>query len=599
MTKTVVNLELGIIGNCQVSALIDRSGRYVWACLPRLDGDPVFCSLLRDDASDSERGFFSVELEGATRSEQNYERNTAVLETVITNADGARIRILDFCPRFRQFGRNFRPVTMIRIVEPLAGHAVIRARLRPQSNNGEQPAVRYVGSNHLRFESQAMTWRVSTDMSLNALLEERPMVLREPVCFILGADETVAENIGSLAKRFLDETRRYWRDWTRELAIPFEWQGAVIRAAITLKLCSFEDSGAVLAALTTSIPEAANSGRNWDYRFCWLRDSYFTIHALNRLGATRTMEGYLAYISNIVAAANGAPLQPVYSISGEATLTERILDKLPGYRGMAPVRVGNQAHEQVQHDVYGAVILAATQSFFDQRLNNPADAAAFQQLELAGEQCWKRYDQPDAGIWEYRGRERVHTFPSAMCWAGVDRLARIACHLKLEDREQFWRERAAQMRQRIITATWNADLGTFTEAWNTPSLDASVLLLAELGFVTPDDPRFISTVNYLGEHLSRNKYLLRYVAHDDFGLPENAFTVCTFWYINALAAIGRKDEARELFETMLARCNHLGVLSEDLDPVTGELWGNYPQTYSMVGIINAAMRLSRAWEDAL
>jgi GH15 family glucan-1,4-alpha-glucosidase len=436
-------------------------------------------------------------------------------------------------------------------------------------------------------------------MSLSALLEERPMVLREPVCFILGADETVAENLGSLAKRFLDETRRYWCDWTRELAIPFEWQGAVIRAAITLKLCSFEDSGAVLAALTTSIPEAANSGRNWDYRFCWLRDIYFTIHALNRLGATRTMEGYLAYISNVVAAANGAPLQPVYSISGEATLTERILDNLPGYRGMGPVRVGNQAHEQVQHDVYGAVILAATQSFFDQRLNNPADAAAFQQLELAGEQCWKRYDQPDAGIWEYRGRARVHTFPSAMCWAGVDRLTRIARYLKLEDRERFWQERAAQMRQRIIAATWNADLGTFTEAWETPSLDASVLLLAELGFVAPNDPRFIATVSYLGKYLSRDKYLLRYVARDDFGVPENAFTVCTFWYINALAAIGRRDEARELFETMLARCNHLGVLSEDLDPVTGELWGNYPQTYSMVGIINAAMRLSRAWEDAL
>jgi GH15 family glucan-1,4-alpha-glucosidase len=599
MTKTTPNLELGVIGNCQVSALIDRNGRYVWACLPRLDGDPVFCSLLQDDGMYPERGFFSIELEGATRSEQNYERNTAVLETIITNTDGARIRILDFCPRFRQFGRNFRPVTMIRIVEPLAGHAVIRAKLRPQSSYGELPAVCYVGSNHLRFESQAMTWRVSTDMSLNALLEERPLVLREPACFIMGADETVAENIGSMAKRFLEETRRYWRDWTRELAIPFEWQGAVIRAAITLKLCSFEDSGAVLAALTTSIPEAANSGRNWDYRFCWLRDSYFTIHALNRLGATRTMEGYLAYISNVFAAAHGAPLQPVYSISGEATLTERILDKLPGYRGMGPVRVGNQAHEQIQHDVYGAVILAATQSFFDQRLNNPADAAAFEQLELAGEQCWKLYDQPDAGIWEYRGRARVHTFPSAMCWAGADRLSRIARHLKLAAREQFWRERADQMHKRIVAATWNAELGTFTEAWATPSLDASVLLLAELDFIAADDPRFISTVNYLGKHLSRDKYLLRYLARDDFGLPENAFTVCTFWYINALAAIGRKDEARELFETMLARCNHLGVLSEDLDPVTGELWGNYPQTYSMVGIINAAMRLSCAWEDAL
>jgi GH15 family glucan-1,4-alpha-glucosidase len=591
------SLELGVIGNCQVSALIDRNARYVWTCLPRLDGDPVFCSLLRDVGD--ENGFFSVELDGAVRSEQSYERNTAILETILTNADGARIRILDFCPRFRQFGRNYRPVMWVRIVEPMTGHAVVRARLRPTSHYGEHLATRHVGSNHVRFEAEGMTWRVSTDMSLNALLEERPYVLREPVCFIMGTDETVADHLGSLAKRHLEETRQYWRDWTRGLAVPFQWQSQVIRAAITLKLCSFEDSGAVLAALTTSIPEAANSGRNWDYRYCWLRDSYFTIHALNRLGATRTMEGYLQYINNVFAAAHAAPLQPVYGISGDATLTERIVDHLRGYRGMGPVRVGNQAYEQKQHDVYGAVILAAMQSFFDERLSHPADAATFAQLEFAGEQCFNRYDQPDAGIWEYRGRARVHTFSSAMCWAGVDRLARIARHLRLTDREAFWRERADAMHARILAAVWSDELQCFTEAWQTPTLDASVLLLAELDFVAANDPKFVATVNHLGAQLRRGDYLLRYNAHDDFGAPENAFNICTFWYINALAAIGRKDEARALFENMLARCNHLGMLSEDLDPATGELWGNYPQTYSMVGIINAAMRLSCSWEEAL
>src|SRR5882724_4692454 len=341
-------LELGVIGNCQVSALIDRSGRYVWACLPRLDGDPVFCSLLRDDPEDEAQGYFAIELAGEVRSEQSYERNTAILATTLTNNDGARIRIIDFCPRFRQYGRNFRPVSMIRIAEPIAGHVVIRPRLRPLSTYGRAPAIRYAGSNHVRFESQSMIWRVSTDMSLNALLEERPVVLRDAISIVLGADETIAENISALARRFLEETRRYWRDWTRELALPFEWQAAVIRAAITLKLCSCEDSGAVLAALTTSIPEAANSGRNWDYRFCWLRDSYFTIHALNRLGATKTMEGYLQYINNVFAAADNRPLQPVYGISGAPNLRELIVESLPGYRGMGPVRVGNQAFEQTQ-----------------------------------------------------------------------------------------------------------------------------------------------------------------------------------------------------------------------------------------------------------
>lgn len=592
-------LELGVIGNCQVSALINRKGHYVWMCLPRPDGDPVFCSLLRDDPKGDAVGLFSVDLEAQIHSEQRYERNTAILETTLTSSDGSGVRIIDFCPRFRQFGRNYRPVMSIRIVEPITGRPVIRVRLRPTCDYGLRRPAAHAGSHHVRYEAADYAWRVSTDMSLNVLTEERPYVLGEPLAFILGADEPVTENIGKLAERFLEETRRYWLDWARELAVPFEWQSAVIRSAITLKLCTFEDTGAVLAALTTSVPESANSGRNWDYRFCWVRDSYFTIHALNRLGATRTMEGYLRYINNIVAATRETPLQPVYGISGETFLSESTLPHLAGYRGMGPVRVGNLAHEQVQHDVYGAVILAATQSFFDERLAHPGDVPMFLQLELAGEQCWLRYDQPDAGIWEYRGRARTHTFSSAMCWAGVDRLARIARRLKISERAEFWQQRADLMRARIIDSTWDPTLGTFTEGWHVTSLDASVLLLAELDLVSADDPRFVATVNHLGTQLRRGAYLLRYAAADDFGEPENAFNICTFWYINALASIGRREEARDIFENMLARCNHLGMLSEDLDPATGELWGNFPQTYSMVGIINAAMRLSRTWESAV
>lgn len=593
------DLELGVIGNCQISALIDSRGHYVWACLPRMDGDPVFSALLRQDTDAAPRGFFSVELDQANQHEQRYLPNTAVLETIVSNDAGARIRILDFCPRFRQFGRNFRPMMMIRMVEPLAGHAVIRTLLRPTAFYGEREALRHVGSNHLRFDASDMTWRITTDMSLSGLLEERPQMLHGPICFVMGADEPIVEAPHALCQRFLEETQRYWRDWTRELAIPFEWQAAVIRAAITLKLCTFEDTGAVLAALTTSIPEAANTQRNWDYRYCWLRDSYFTIHALNRLGATRTMEGYLRYIANVFAATDGDGLQPVYGISGRTELVEGVAKNLPGYRGMGPVRIGNQAYEQLQHDVFGAVILATMQSFFDQRLSMPAGKSAFEQLEHAGERCWQLYDQPDAGIWEYRGRAHVHSFSSVMCWAGVDRLARIARHLQLPDRVQFWSDRANHMRARILDAIWDEELQTFTEAWHAPLLDASVLLFAELGFVAPHDQRFIATVEHLGKHLRRGNYMLRYIAADDFGVPDNAFTICTFWYINALALIGRIPEARELFENMLKQRNHLGMLSEDLDPHTGELWGNYPQTYSMVGIINSAMRLSTSWEAAL
>lgn len=593
------SLNLGMIGNCQLTSLIDERGTHVWTCFPRFDSDPIFCGLLREDPPADARGIFAVDLHGCDRSTQRYLRNTAVLETRLYSGNGVEIRVIDFCPRFRQFGRNFHPPMLIRIVEPVAGQAVIRIRLRPQMSYGELAAPYRAGSNHVRFDAARGALRLTTNASLTAVTEEREVVLREPLTFILGPDEPIAESVTSLAQRFLAETVEYWTGWVRNLAIPFEWQEPVIRAAITLKLCSFEDTGGIVAAMTTSIPEAAGSGRNWDYRYCWMRDSYFTLQALTGLGATRTMEGYLRYLANIVASVEGDWLQPVYGINGEAALTERIVTSLPGYRGMGPVRVGNQAHEQRQNDVYGAAILAATQTFFDCRLTSPGDESSFRQLEVAGQRCVDLFDQPDAGLWEYRGRARVHTFSSVMCWAGVDRLARIAAHLGLRERAAFWRGRAGTIHERICAAAWNETGKTFTESWGLPDVDASLLLLHELDFLAADDPRFLGTIAAVESNLRRGDFLLRYAGEDDFGRPENAFNICTFWYVNALAVTGRTKEARRLFENMLARRNSLGLLSEDLDVATGELWGNYPQTYSMVGIIRAAIRLSRSWDEAL
>jgi GH15 family glucan-1,4-alpha-glucosidase len=373
-----------------------------------------------------------------------------------------------------------------------------------------------------------------------------------------------------------------------------------MRSAITLKLCMFEDSGALLAAITTSIPESPGSGRNWDYRFCWLRDSYFTVQALNRLGATRTMEGYLHYIDRVVAAAGENALQPVYRISGDPQLTEMLFDSLPGYLGMGPVRVGNQAAEQIQHDVYGAVILALAQLFFDERLVSPGDERLYRELTRLGERGYRMYDQPDAGPWEFRGTARAHTYSAAMSWAGCDRLARIAERLGLTDEASGWRTRADAMRERILERAWNPARQAFVASLDgTPDLDASLLLLPELGIVAGTDERFIATVDTIGRELREGDLLFRYRHADDFGRPETAFTVCAFWYVGALAAIGRVDEAREQFNALLARRNHVGLLSEDIDPRTGLQWGNFPQTYSMVGIINCALRLSRSWDSAL
>ena len=589
-------LNLAAIGNCQISALINTVGRIVWACLPRLDGDPVFCSLLGGDSDD---GYCDVDLVNLASSEQRYERNTAIVETLLHDSTGGTLRIRDFCPRHRRFNRMFRPMMIVRIVEPVAGRPVIRIRIRPRQDYGASRPRTTLGSNHVRFEGNNLTLRLTTDAAITSILEERPFVLSSRIALVMGPDETLSEGASTFALTMLEATQRYWLDWVRTLAVPFEWQEAVIRAAIALKLCTFEDTGAVIAAMTTSIPESPGSGRNWDYRFCWLRDSYFTVQALNRLGATRTMEAYLHYIVNIIESATGGPLQPLYGISGEARLEEQVIESLPGYRSMGPVRLGNQAYQQIQHDVYGAVILAATQAFFDERLEVPGDRPLFECLEGLGERAVLLYDQPDSGLWEYRGRAAVHTFSSVMCWAGCDRLARISTSLRLADRASYWRERANVMHERIVQLGWDARQQSFTESFGRPALDASLLLLQELGYLSASDPRFLSTISAVERSLRRTSYVMRYNSEDDFGLPENAFNFCSFWYINALAVVGRRDEARDLFEHMLERRTPQGLLSEDLDPRTGELWGNYPQTYSLVGIINSAMRLSRTWEDAL
>ncbi|MFL5525480.1 MAG: glycoside hydrolase family 15 protein [Gemmatimonadaceae bacterium] len=594
----MISLELGLIGNGTIAALIDAVGEIKWACFPRLDGDPSFCSLLRASANrDDELGLFAIELVDGVRSEQEYLVNTPILVTKAYDADGGAIEITDFAPRFRQFGRLFCPMMLVRQIRRISGNPRIRIRVRPTHDYGCDRPRTTIGSNHIRYYGGPVVLRLTTDASTTAILEENPFFLEDSATLILGPDETVSGAVEEVARHFLDETSWHWREWVRMLAIPFEWQDAVIRAAITLQLNVYEDTGAIIAAATTSIPEAPNTPRTWDYRYCWIRDAYFVVNALNRLGATRTMERYLAFILNIVAGAEEGRLRPLYGINGRLAPDERVAECLSGYRGMGPVRIGNQAHRQVQHDVYGAAILAAPHVFFDRRLVRRGDESLFPKLEALGEQAAALFDQPDAGIWELRGKLRVHTFSSVMCWAGADRLSRIAAHLGLSDRATYWRGQAERMHGVISERSWNAKLGSFVGTMDGDTLDASLLRLNEVGFLAADDPRFRGTVAAIEKELRRGDFIFRYSEQDDFGTPENAFLVCTFWYINALAAIGRRDEARALFENVLAHRNSHGLLAEDIDPATGELWGNFVQTYSMVGIIDSAIRLSAEWDQ--
>ncbi len=576
-----------------MAAAVDDWARIVWWCFPRFDSDPVFSRLL---AGDEEKGFFDVVLHDAVSSTARYVRNTAIIETIIDDKAGNAVRITDFAPRHTRFERMYHPAAIIRRIEPIKGLPRITIRVRPTFNYGDSNITRTAGSNHIRYSGGDHTLRLTTDSPVSYIVNETPFVLTRPVSLVLGTDEPLEAAVDTIAREFVERTRDYWLTWVRGLAIPFEWQDEVIRAAITLKLCAFEETGAIVAAHTTSIPEAAHSGRNWDYRFCWLRDSHFVVRALNRLGATQTMESYLDYITTLALDAS-ASMRPVYGIIHSDLLDEQTVSHLAGYRGMGPVRVGNQAADQQQHDASGSIILSVAQMFIDQRLPHTGDEALFQRLQALGVQAQKLALEPDAGIWEYRSRKRVHTHSATMCWAAMDRLASIGTLLGRTGEAERWRSDAQKLRNEILERTWNSKRQSITGALDHDELDACVLLLPELGFLPANDPRFLSTLATIGRDLNNKNFIMRY-SNDDFGAPETAFLACQFWFIDALAAIGEKENARALLIDVLGRRNSFGLLTEDLDPVTGQLWGNFPQTYVMAGIINSCMTLSRRWEDA-
>ena len=584
-------LDLAVIGNCRTAALLEPSSRLVWWCFPRFDGDPVFCRLL---AGDEEKGFSDVVLAGMVAFSSDYLRNTALVSTVLTDRDGAAVRITDFAPRFREYDRIFRPPQLVRIIEPVAGLPRITIRFRPTSGYGTPITFKSVGSNHISFRDSRVAVRLTTDAPLSYIDREASFVLTKPVHLVIGPDESFPAALASTCREFADRTRDHWMEWVQRLSIAYDWQDVMIRSAIALKLSNFEETGAIIAAHTTSIPEAPGSGRTWDYRYCWLRDAYFVVKALNRLGATQTMEDFISFILGIASEKN---LRPVYSVVPSDPMDEAIADNLKGYRGDGPVRIGNAAEGQIQHDTYGSIILAAMPMFFDRRLPRPGDAGLFHLLERLGVEAERSAFAPDAGIWEYRGRARIHTHSAAMCWAGCNRLGAIARHLGIAERAVYWTGAAETIQARLLDQAWNEKRGAFTAGFGVDDLDASVLLLPEIGLVEASDPRFVRTIDAIERELLRGKHVMRYASEDDFGLPESAFLVCRFWLIDVWWKLGRREQALEMFTDALRYRNRYGLLAEDVHLKTGEMWGNFPQTYSMAGMILTAMRLSRSWED--
>ena len=584
--------HLGLIGNCQYSALVARTGEIPWCCLPRFDSEPVFGALLDEQSG----GSFLVGPAAGGDGTQRYLPNTPILETTFRTAEGA-FRIIDFAPRFFQHDRCFRPTQIVRIVEPIDGQPRIRVRCAPRLGWSRGLPVEVSGSNHVRYDGFAGPLRLWTDIPLSSL-GGAPIALTGRRHLILSWGANIDEPLTGLCERFRAETTRYWQRWVKHCNVPPLYQAEVIRSALTLKLHCFEDTGAIVAATTTSIPESPHSGRTWDYRYCWLRDSYYVLGAFRLLGQFEEREHFTQYLLNVVASHPSLDLAPLHRVDGTSDLEERVLPDWPGYHGDGPVRIGNAAAAQRQHDIFGELVLALAPVFLDDRFHAEQTRESLDLLVRLTQKAIDVAGTPDAGIWEVRAAMKPQTFSSLMSWAACDRMAMVADR-HLPGRGDGYRAAAARIKAEILDRAWHAGLGSFVSSYGGSDFDASLLQLGPLHFLPPSDGRLATSLDATTRALGRGGWLLRYHNDDGLGLPTIAFTMCTFWLVEALAAIGRLDEARQVLEHARAALSPLGLLSEDYEATSLQMWGNFPQAYSHVGLIHAAFAASPHWSDIL
>lgn len=584
--------DLGLIGNCQYSALVHRSGEVAWCCLPRFDSEPVFASLL--DGVDG--GCFLAAPASGGLGEQRYLPNTNVLETRFRTPDGS-FRVIDFAPRFIQYERAFRPTQFYRILEPVEGTPRVQVRCEPRLGWSKKTPERVYGSHHVRFEGFASQLRLTTDLPLS-YLEGQPFTLTERRHLVLTWGAPVEEPLPALCDRFLNETCLYWQRWVKQCAIPPDFQAHVIRSALVLKLHCFEDTGAIIAAMTTSLPESPGSGRTWDYRYCWLRDAYYALSAFTLLGQFEERERFINYLLDVAGGAKDLNLAPLYRVDGKSDLDEVILENWPGYCGEGPVRVGNAAASHAQHDVFGEMVLALHPIFGDERFTAERSPSALRLMEALARKAISVAGTPDAGIWEYRTEWRPQTYSNLMSWAAADRMARIA-QVHAPSSALEFQTAAERIRNEILTNAWSPARAAFTSHYAGSDLDASLLQMARLRFLDRHDPRLLATVDAICNELSLDGWLRRYNFDDGFGPPSVAFVICSFWLVEALAVLKRQLEACALMERISAALSPLGLISEDYDPAARRMWGNFPQAYSHVGLIHAAFAASPAWLEVL
>ncbi|WP_425392873.1 glycoside hydrolase family 15 protein [Ekhidna sp.] len=577
----------GIIGNCAFAAHINLNTNIEWMCWPRFDSSFIFGGLL----DNAKGGSFSIlPSDEKYHANQYYTENTNILCTEINTGTGS-YRVTDFAPRFFQMNRYFKPLMLIRKVEPLSGAPSITVKCEPSGGYGEIKPEASLGSNHIRFLGLEAHVRLTSNISLSYILNQESFVLNETKYLVMTWGPPLEASLDETCENFLIKTRNYWQQWVKTANISNFHQASAIRSALALKIHQYEDTGAIVAATTTSLPESPGSTRNWDYRFCWMRDTYYTLNAFNNIGHFEESEQYFQYILNTTLEENDR-YQPLYSITGQKALIEKELP-LDGYLGNKPVRIGNDAYTHIQNDVYGQVLISLLPLYNDHRIifNERFNTSelVFKTLKMIE----KTFDEKDAGLWEFRNLAQHHCYTYLFHWAGSSAAIQIAKILKDSNMGELATKLKTQSAQMIEKCFVKGKKG-YAQAIGVDRMDASTIQLILMNYLDPNSDAAKDHLKALENELhSGDGLFYRYRHTDDFGEPETTFLICGFWYVEALACVGRIEEAIEYFEKLNSYSNHLGLLSEDVKSEDGSMWGNFPQAYSHVGLLNAASRISR------
>ncbi len=584
------NLDYGIIGNCRSAALISKTGSLEWCCLPEFDSSSVFAKILDEKIG----GSFEIQVSKEYSISQRYKKNTAILITKFSDGDNT-FELHDFMPRYyAENGAYHAPPELARHVRHIKGNPRFKVLYNPKLEYAIGETRSYVKKNFvvsLTDNEKFDTVFLYTSFNKNAVLEGREIEVTKNGYFLLAYNEKILQPNSQKIYLDLENTKVYWLNWTNRTPNYNKYNKEITRSAITLKLLSYDKTGAVLAAATTSLPETIGEVRNWDYRFCWIRDASMVIKVMAHLGHKNVARRYLQFIIDLIPDKD-EKLQIMYGINKEKNLTEETLDHLSGYKGSKPVRIGNAAYEQKQNDIYGILmdVIHAQLVKFSTNIEN-------------GEELWgitkgivwivtRHWREADKGIWELRTEERHFTFSKVLCWVAIDRAIKVARILKKTRKLEKWVKLEQEIKQDIHSNSWNNEANAFTQSYGSTHLDASVLLMESYGFIHAKDPKFVSTVLAIEKELSNDGLLYRYKNEDDFGLPSSSFTICTFWFINSLFKIGEEKRAQLLFDKLLGYSNHLGLFSEDIDFKTKRLLGNFPQAYSHLALIECAINFA-------